>query len=88
MHKNGSTVETASGSSSTSTRKRSRMANLLNRNLETDSENKDDDDIASVNPQKPWLAEFGRYLDTVEAVPTGMGVVEWWGVSSPLNLMS
>lgn len=88
MHASGAVTQTSSSSASTNARKRSRMTTLLNRNLETDSENEDEDDVAPTNPQKPWLAEFGRYLDTVEAVPTGMDIVEWWGVSSSPNLMS
>ncbi len=44
------------------------MTTLLSRNLETDSESEDEDDAANANPTKPWLAEFGKYFDTAEAV--------------------
>lgn len=36
---------------------------------------------APENPGKPYLAEFTRYLDTVEHVPEGMSPIRWWGVS-------
>ena len=30
--------------------------------------------------EKPWLAEFNRYLNTHDILPEGMTVVKWWGV--------
>jgi len=60
-------------------RKQSRMAGLIRRNLDTDSENEDDTDEA-LDPAKPWMGEFKRYLDTVDVVPDNMNIVRWWGV--------
>ena len=65
--------------SSQQARKPSRMAGLIQRNLDTDSENDDDSDSV-LDPAKPWMGEFKRYLDTVDVVPTDMGIVRWWGV--------
>ena len=30
--------------------------------------------------EKPWMAEFNRYLNTHDVLPEGMTVVKWWGV--------
>ena len=60
-------------------RKQSRMAGLIQRNLDTDSENEDDDD-EMLDPAKPWMGEFKRYLDTMDVVPENMSIVRWWGV--------
>ena len=61
-------MQASSDSADRSARKQSRMTTLLSRNLETDSESEDEDDAANANPTKPWLAEFGKYFDTAEAV--------------------
>ncbi|KAF8950693.1 hypothetical protein BDZ97DRAFT_1163754 [Flammula alnicola] len=63
-----------------SARKKSCMQGLLSRNLETDSECEEDDDNPMSDPTKPWMTEFHRYIDTVEAVPDDMDIVQWWGV--------
>ena len=55
------------------------MAGLIQRNLDTDSENEDDVD-ETLDPAKPWMGEFKRYLDTVDVVPENMNIVRWWGV--------
>ena len=68
MHASGTNMQASSDSADSSARKRSRMATLLSRNLETDSESEDEDDAANANPTKPWLTEFGKYFDTAEAV--------------------
>jgi len=49
----------------------------LLRNLETDSEAEDTESNAT---SEPCLVEFERYLNTIEAVPEDVNVVEWWGV--------
>jgi hypothetical protein len=60
-------------------RTHSQMAGLIQRNLDTDSENEDDAD-ETLDPAKPWMGEFKRYLDTVDVVPDNMNIVRWWGV--------
>ena len=46
---------------------------LIQHNLDTDSEN-DDDSV--LDPAKPWMGEFKRYLDTMDAmVPDDMDIV-------------
>jgi hypothetical protein len=45
--------------------------------LETDSEAEDANSNAA---SEPWSVEFERYLNTIEAVPEDVNVVEWWGV--------
>jgi hypothetical protein len=48
----------------------------------------DEDDIpdaaastANFDPLKPWLPDFKRYIDTLEATPPpGMSTIQWWGV--------
>ena len=61
-----------------STQKKPHVHGLL-RHLETDSDNESDGEDA-IDPKHPWKAEYQRYIDTVEAVPTDMDIVEWWGV--------
>ena len=55
------------------------MAGLIQCNLDTDSENEDDDD-EMLDPAKPWMGEFKQYLDTMDVVPENMSIVRWWGV--------
>ena len=55
------------------------MAGLIQRNLDTDSENEDDDN-EMLDPAKPWMGEFKRYLDTMDVVPENMSIVRWWRV--------
>jgi hAT family protein len=38
--------------------------------------------------EKPWLAEFNRYLNTHDILPEGMTVVKWWGVCNVRFLVS
>ena len=37
-------------------------------------------DEAEGDSEKPWLAEYNRYLNTHDVLPEGMTVVKWWGV--------
>ena len=55
------------------------MEELIQCNLDTDSENEDDDDVM-LDPAKPWLGEFKWYLDTMDVVPENMSIVWWWEV--------
>jgi len=57
----------------------SRMAGLIQCNLDTDSKNEDDTD-ETLDPAKLWMGEFKRYLDTMDVVPDNMNIVRWWGV--------
>lgn len=47
----------------------------------------DEDELASAtstptpNTSKPWLREFNQYLNGGDEVPSGMMIVQWWGVS-------
>jgi len=43
------------------------MAGLIQRNLDTDSENEGDSD-EMLDPAKPWMGGFKRYLDTMDVV--------------------
>ena len=40
--------------------------------------------ISAVDPKKPWLKEFNHYLNTMDEIPDGLDVVQWWGVSAYL----
>ena len=62
-------------------KKHSRLEGLLRANLHTDSEEEDDLDPLASDTSDPWMAEFNRYLKTVEAIPEDMDTVSWWGVS-------
>jgi hypothetical protein len=66
-------------------KKKSHVDKLVRRHLETDSEAEDDDEV-SEDPNKPWKAEFDRYMDTHDIVPDGMSIVHWWGVCSSCDL--
>jgi hypothetical protein len=47
----------------------------LLQHLETDSENESDaKDV--VDPKQPWKGEYQQYIDTVEAVPANMDIIE------------
>jgi hypothetical protein len=57
----------------------------LIREVESDD---DDNEIPNVmastanfDPLKPWLLDFRKYIDTLEAIPPpGMSTMRWWGV--------
>jgi len=58
----------------------------LLRHLETDSDNESDaEDV--IDPKQPWKGEYQRYIDTVEAVPADMNIVEWWGVRDLFSII-
>ena len=37
---------------------------------------------------KPWLAEFNRYLTTHDVLPEGITIVKWWGVCNVFFLLA
>ncbi|OBZ65234.1 putative AC transposase [Grifola frondosa] len=64
----------------------SRTTSLL-RELSDDEDNNTAEHSSSAtpslsNPQKPWLAEFRRYLETAEHVLEGMSIIQWWGYNA------
>ena len=60
---------------------------LLHQHLDADSDNdshsEHDEDG---DPNSPWKAEFWCYLNTVEALPQDMDIIEWWGVCFFISL--
>jgi hypothetical protein len=47
-----------------------------------------DEDVAAdtgidipTDPQRPWLRDFGAYMDVHEQVPEGWMAIQWWGIS-------
>lgn len=52
---------------------------LVRRRVDSNSNSEDEVD-PQLDPSKPWLAEYNRYISTIESVPTEMGIVQWWGV--------
>ena len=41
-----------------------------------------DEDSGNLDPLKPWLVEFQRYLNTHDVFSdSSMTIVKWWGVS-------
>jgi hypothetical protein len=47
----------------------------------SDESNGSDTDSGDVDPEMRWKTEFDRYVNTREAMPEGMSIVQWWGVS-------
>ena len=47
---------------------------------DTDSSSDDDECLRAANPADAYLEEWNLYVNTHEAVPDGMGIVQWWGV--------
>ena len=61
-------------------KKPSHLEGLLRDNLHTDSDEEDDlDSLASDTVDPSGMAEFNRYLTTVEAIPEDVDIVSWWG---------
>jgi hypothetical protein len=46
----------------------------------TEDSDWDMSDEGDGDSEKPWLAEFNRYLNTHDVLPEGMTIVKWWGV--------
>jgi hypothetical protein len=57
--------------------KTTRIGHLVARELDTDSEAEEE---TNLDPSKPWMAEFDRYMNTHESIPDDMSTVAWWGV--------
>jgi len=62
----------------------SKIKTLL-RELDSSDESDSDDlsgpSSAPSDPTKPWLKEYNEYLNTIDELPKGQTVVQWWGVS-------
>jgi hypothetical protein len=54
-----------------------RIGRLVAWELDTDSEAEEE---TNLDPSKPWMAEFDRYMNTHESIPDDMSTVAWWGV--------
>ena len=64
--------------------KMTRIGRLVARELDTDSEAEEEN---NVDPSKPWLAEFERYMGTHESILEDMSTVQWWGVRRILIIL-
>jgi len=54
----------------------------LIREVESDDEDDVTVPVAHSDMSKPWMTEFTRYLETLEAaLASGMSTIQWWGVS-------
>ena len=71
---NSSSSATASGKPSN---KMTRIGRLVAHELDTDSEAEED---TNLDPSKPWMAKFDRYINTHESIPDDLSTVAWWGV--------
>jgi hypothetical protein len=58
----------------------------LIREVESDDEDETSVPIVHTDVAKPWMTEFTRYLETLEAaLASGMSMIQWWGVSRLAN---
>lgn len=55
---------------------------MSNATLISDSDAEEDIGGKNVDPSKPWMAEFRRYLDTHDIIPEGTSIVRWWGLNA------
>ena len=46
----------------------------------TDSEEDLDSDKAAIIPTDAGMDKWQAYLNTIEDIPAGLGIVYWWGV--------
>jgi hypothetical protein len=54
----------------------------LIREVESDDEDDVTVSVAHADMSKPWMTEFTRYLETLEAaLASGMSTIQWCGVS-------
>jgi hypothetical protein len=66
--------------------RKSKTGRLKKLICEVESDSEDDmldatETVAACDPSKPWLLDFRRYIDTVEATPPSrMSTIQWWGV--------
>ena len=47
---------------------------------DTDTSSDDDDHPKATSAIEPYLEEWNLYLNTNEAAPDDVGIVQWWGV--------
>jgi hypothetical protein len=73
--------------------KKSKAGSLkkLIREVESEDDEEEISDVmastANSDPSKPWLSDFRKYVDTLEATPpSGMSTIQWWGVRLILYL--
>ena len=64
----------------TSPKKKTSKISKLLRELSSDEDEDGKEDEAA--DQSPWLKEFNLYLNSGHSCPTGMSIVQWWGVSA------
>jgi hypothetical protein len=51
---------------------------------DTDTEDDARDCDATDVPSNAWMDEWKSYLNTHEDILEGMGIIQWWGVSTHL----
>jgi len=44
------------------------------------TDSKTNDNSEAINLDRAWVGEWNTYLNSNEAIPEGMGIVDWWGV--------
>ena len=64
--------------------KTTRIGHLVACELNTDSEAEEE---TNLDPSKPWMAEFDRYMNTHKSIPDDMSTVAWWGVCDIFSLL-
>jgi hypothetical protein len=47
---------------------------------DTDTEDESDDNNTGISPANAWQDEWKSYINPIEDIPIGMGLVRWWGV--------
>lgn len=47
---------------------------------DTDTEDDTEDGEAATSPDSVWMDEWTMYMNTVEDIQDGVGLVRWWGV--------
>ena len=50
---------------------------------DTDTEEETDDDQAATIPANAGMDEWKTYLNTIDVIPAGMTIVQWWGGCDP-----
>lgn len=63
-------------------RSNSRISQLVCCHIDTDSEAEDDlpVDGSESDLLQPWMAEYERYINTHDVIPSETNIVAWWGV--------
>lgn len=60
-------------------KKVSKIGKLLRELSSDEGEGGEEDEVAD---QSPWLKEFNLYLNSGHSRPSGMSIIQWWGVSA------